>query len=501
MSTMINLAPEDKRLLAQLESMPNGMDIARRIVRERAKADPYFFIEKILGYPLQDFHKAWFEHQRKYRRTILLAPRGHGKSTVCNVAYALWKIIRDPNVRILIASKTARQAILFLAEIRKHLVHNWRLRYAFGDLVGREEEWKDIQIRVRRTRIMKEPTITTIGIGGSLPSWHFDVIILDDPHDLTNSRTPGQRENVWRWFEETLLPTLEPEGELHLIGTRWDPDDLFGRLISRVPDQYMLYVSRAIEEDGKVLWPEKFSMETLEQLKKEMGPALFALQYQCDATMSVAEGPIFRASDFVIISNEEAERETKQALLVAQAWDLAVGEKDFVGGGRSTSGTESTTGLRGDYTACVTVALTKNLEFVVLDWWRGRPGLVGQKRAIQEQADRWNPHVIGIESVAYQAVLSKHLMATTTLPIKPLRPDRDKVRRAWAIQSYVEEGRVKLAHRALGLRDLLAAFPYGEEDDSVDAFVYAMGLAAKRERWEFIQRHAEEKPPAVRWGI
>ena len=457
--------------------------------RERCLESPEVFLRGCLGYAVTPFHLRWFEHQRSNRRTILLAPRGHGKSTVCTVGYSLWSIVHNPNVRILIASKSAAQAELLLGEIRQHMENNRLFRAVFGDLVN-PRAWNVSRVFVaNRTAIQKEPTITAIGQGTSLPTWHFDVIIADDLHDLWNSQTAAQRETVWRWFEQVVLPTLEPGGELHVIGTRWHDDDLYGRLLAaseraagegHAAGVYATLIERAIiHEDPDparcvVLWPERFPYSTLRALRDEQGPVIFALQYQCSTALGATEGGVFGRTNFRIISTDEARRLAANAQFVAQAWDVAVG-KEAVGGDAAGS-------HGGHYTACVTVALTHDGRFVVLDWWRGRPSLTGQMREIERLAALWEPHVIGIEAVAYQAVLAQHMARTTTLPIVPVVPDRDKIRRAWTVQPYVEAGRVAVSSAVSGLVDVLVAFPFGDEDDSVDAFVYAIQLAARRER-------------------
>lgn len=461
-----------QRILADLE---RGEPTARAIVAAlaaRYRQDWRGFITDVLGLELTAFHARWFEHQLRHRRSILLAPRGHGKSLICNTAFILWHIVRDPNVRVLIASKTAGQAQLFLEGIKQHIERNHVFRLLFGNLVG--EPWRDNQIRVPCARLGKEPTVYAVGIGGSLPSWHFDVIVVDDPHDIHNSRTEGQRELVWQWYMEVALPTLEPHGEIHVIGTRWHPQDLFGRLIQT--GEYAVLVDSALR-DGKPLWPEKFSLETLEKLKAQMGPTLFALQYLQDARVAVA-GPVFSREKFHIVPDPRFHVQ-KRVEYVVQAWDLATGAKEWQ--------------AETNYTACVTVGVLPDGDFVVLDWWRGRVGLAEQIRQIQRLAEIWQPNAVVVEAVAYQKVLADHLLQTTRLPIVPVTPDADKVRRAWAVQPYVEAGRVHVCHEVQGLVDVLVAFPYGEEDDSVDAFVYALDRAR-----QYVPKGMREKIPPRR---
>ena len=454
--------------------------VAVEFMRQCALSNPWYFISSILGYHLEEFHKRWFAHQDTYKKTVLLAPRGHGKSTICDVSFILWRIIHNSNIRILIASKTTRQAVLFLSEVRQHIERNSRFRDIFGDWVSREE-WNVAQVRLPRDRIMKEPTITAIGIGSSLPSWHFDMIIADDLHDLANSRTPGQREAVWRWFEGTMLPTLEPHGELHVLGTRWHADDVYGRLIAKSAEAkaagqssgaYEVLVEKAIISEGptpdqcQVLWPDYMPYEKLVGIRHEQGPAIFSLQYQCSAEGASLEGAVFNHADFRILT-EDTQKARKQCVYVAQGWDLATEGKDLKG---EVVGEE----IRTNYTACVTVGLTKDNEFIVLDWYRGRPGLIGQVEEVQAQAAKWDPDVVVMESVAYQNILTQYMRKSTGLPIVPVIPQRDKVARAWRLQPYVEEKRVLIPLAHIGLRDILSSFPLGEEDDSVDAWMHAM---------------------------
>ena len=49
-----------------------------------------------------------------------------------------------------------------------------------------------------------------------------------------NSKTEIQRQKLVTWLHKVLDPTLEPDGEINFIGTRYHPDDLYGELIDTV---------------------------------------------------------------------------------------------------------------------------------------------------------------------------------------------------------------------------------------------------------------------------
>jgi len=90
---------------------------------------------------------------------------------------------------------------------------------------------------------------------------------------------------------------------------------------------------------------------------------------------------------------------------------------------------------------------------------------------IRAAAARHNPRLIGIEQVQYQAAVVQELTRTTTLPIRGIRPDRDKVTRFAPLLTRFEQHQVRLDPSGCPawLRDELLSFPSGEHDDGVDA--------------------------------
>jgi hypothetical protein len=132
---------------------------------------------------------------------LQLAPRGFGKSTILTITRAVYEILRNPNVRILIAANTQLQAEVFLREIKAHFERNERLREYFGNFVS-EDKWDTREIVVApRTSTAKESTITCVGVGGPVASRDYDLIIADDLVDEENARTETQRERVRTWLE------------------------------------------------------------------------------------------------------------------------------------------------------------------------------------------------------------------------------------------------------------------------------------------------------------
>jgi predicted phage terminase large subunit-like protein len=139
-----------------------------------------------------------------------------------------------------------------------------------------------------------------------------------------------------------------------------------------------------------------------------------------------------------------------------------------------------------DYTAIV--ALGRDPETGILyvkEAERHRCGFHDVLQRIKAAAARHKPRVIAVEQTQYQAAVVQELTRTTTLPVRGIRPDRDKVTRFLPVLTRYEQRMIR--HDPSGVpawfRDELLAFPEGEHDDGVDALAYAfsaIGMAASR---------------------
>jgi predicted phage terminase large subunit-like protein len=108
---------------------------------------------------------------------------------------------------------------------------------------------------------------------------------------------------------------------------------------------------------------------------------------------------------------------------------------------------------------------------------RHRLGFHEVLNRIKAAAARWHPTSIAIEQTQYQAAGVQELASTTSLPVRGVRPDRDKLTRFAPLLTRYEQRLVR--HDPAGcpasFRDELLSFPEGEHDDQVDALVYAFG--------------------------
>lgn len=228
----------------------------------------------------------------------------------------------------------------------------------------------------------------------------------------------------------------------------------------------------AIDDKGEALWPERFSLAKLLQIKRQMGSALFSAMYL--GRPEVLSGLVFRREWFKLCRLRpgtdgfyielDGELLALEEFLVIQAWDLAISEKEGA-----------------DFTVCVTLGIhAASRRIVVLDVSRARRTFDKTQRDIAELGTVWNPYVVAIEKVAYQAAAVQEAVRRTFLPIREAKVDRDKVTRARLPAALAESGKIYVvqANWNKTFFDELTDFPSGRFDDQVDALSLACSMAA-----------------------
>lgn len=449
----------------------------RSLFRNCARRDPAFLTDRLLRIPLEPFHLRWFEFSKLRRRSLILAPRGHGKSTALTVGYTIWLLLRDPNVRVLIVSNTQSQASAFLREIKQRL-ESPQIVALFGDQRG--SKWAETEIIVAPCkRLSKEATVTSLGVEGAIISRHFDAIILDDVVDQENARTETQREKLKEWLYVTLLPTLEPHGELRVIGTRYHLRDLYSHLAEGPLAQHLI-CDRALGPGDIPLWPSRYSADWLKQRRAEAGPVIFNAQYQND--VELMRGKLFHGEWFRHYST------LPRKLRVAIGIDPAIGRDDH-----------------HDYFAACAVGADDVGNFYVLESFRGRFTFEEQVRQVIAMYERHNlPERavtrVGIEATAYQEALPQRIQLCSRIPVVSIRPAVDKVSRAYALTAFFESGRIffPAGPGCDSLVEELLLFPEGEHDDLFDALEMAVNLAAQTSSWrDIMPRRSPEVAPVL----
>lgn len=163
--------------------------------------------------------------QSPSKRKLIVVPRSCFKSSIGTISYSIWRLINDPNERILIDSELYTNSKRFLREITAHLESKPMIDM-FGEFKG--PVWTEGEIVIKqRTKSYKESSITCSGIGAQKTSQHYSVIIADDLSSPTNINTIDTRQKVIDHYR-MYTSLLEPDGTLVVIGTRYHAGDLIG---------------------------------------------------------------------------------------------------------------------------------------------------------------------------------------------------------------------------------------------------------------------------------
>jgi predicted phage terminase large subunit-like protein len=429
---------------------------------------------------VQGLHKSIIANISTNKSTLDLAPRGFGKSTVGDVDYCITRILRDPNIRIMIGSKTQTQAEAFLKEIRTHFEQNVDLLRIFGDWKkSKDNVWNDREFTVnKRTIIKKEATVTALGASGAVISKHFDIIIGDDLVGLENARTERQRANLKEWFYSSLFPTLEPDGEIHILGTRYNPLDLYEDLIKS--GSYAVNIQRALQTvEGKEcsLWEDKFSVEKLRQIRADSGKIIFNMQYQNDTEL--AKGKIFKAQYFRYYEEYKLDYDFQTAKVLiknAEGIERWIKVRVYMGADLAISESENS---NNDYFVLMMIGVDEDRNVYVLEYIKERLSFNAQLNTIISYGRNKYPMVerVGVETVAYQKSLAQELRRLSLLPIININTSKDKVTRAMRRSANFENGKVFFREGMDDLEECLLLFPEVDHDDLFDGLDFAMTMA------------------------
>lgn len=169
------------------------------------------------------------------KKRIICVPRGTFKSTIAAVCYPLWRLVRNPDLRVLIDSELYGNSVTYLRSIKGHMRES-KVTKVFGEF--RTKHWNADSIVIsQRTKVwLKEPSITCGGIGTTKVGQHYDLIIGDDYNSPKNMATLLQQEKVISHYKYNLS-ILEPQGEYIVIGTRYGENDVIGWLLREILDE------------------------------------------------------------------------------------------------------------------------------------------------------------------------------------------------------------------------------------------------------------------------
>ena len=405
------------------------------------------------------------------KRLIVLMPPRHGKSELISLRFPCWYLAKHPKDKIVQAGYAESIALTHSRQARDIFISP-EMMSLFPGLRFRPERPGQEQVVPERQAAHEWGTkqggsYYAVGIGGGLTGRGFDIGIIDDPiKDSEEAESQTYRNRVWDWYRTVFITRAEPEAAVIIVMTRWHKDDLVGRLLrlaarDKKADQWTILHFPAIQ-DGKALWPERYSLDYLERLRAgqvdnpdEPGQGSRAFESLYQGNPTIAEGQIIKREWWKFY------REPPVCERKIHSWDTAFKDKTL-----------------NDYSVCSVWGEAVN-GYYLLDVWRAKVEFPELERAVIALYDRDTPDVVIVEDKASGQSLIQAIQRNTRIPILPVKVDSNKVARANAITPLVESGRVFLPENAPWLFDYieeLSAFPNAGHDDQVDSTTQALSF-------------------------
>lgn len=399
---MIDLAEPIADRIGQVTGQ-STLDITPEQVRAHAMSSLYFFSRFVLGFdhmqtnPHAELCTLLAGLGNGYRSLRVTMPRGALKTTLASKAYPMWLSINNPNLSILVVANTFDNACMMVSEIRQQWDTNDTLRGLFPELLveGRRGKWSDECATIRRTSTQGEGTYNAAGVGTSLPSRHYHVMVCDDlVRAQINNATGEEFQPDQADIEKAILFIKMLDGlwvksierlELH-VGTRWAVHDVI-RWLNDTKRCEKTYEIAAVDSQGQPTYPWKYPLHELKRIEGSdaMGPYMFATQYMNKPR--ALEDQIFPTDKLL-------------------HWETLPTELAF----SMTIDPASSKKASADYTAINIVGRHEPTDnWYIVEAYRGKLSPSETVDQILHLHQKWNVDQIGVETVGYQEALREGL--------------------------------------------------------------------------------------------
>lgn len=481
-----------------LTKLFNDQKFRREATRQSHSLFFNVYLHDYVKYPTANFQKKIFSLTEKEstQEVFIVAFRGSAKSTIVSLSYPLWAMLGKQEKKfIVILSQTQNQSRLILNNIRRELETNQLLIKDFGKLSETSREWSTnsldiVKYGTRITAASSGETIRGLRHGAYRP----DLIICDDVEDISSVMTLDSRERTYEWLTHEVLPLGDIGTRLVVVGNMLHEDSLMMKLKEyddKVGTRSVFVEYPLIDEDGTILWPEKYTRKAIEELRKSsMNINTFEREYLLKIVPDdeqVIRREWLKYYDFQLPNDI-----VKRPRMIIIAVDLAIKK-----------------GPANDYTAIVPIYLTgyeRELEAYILPYIVNKqldfPETVAELDRLSKQLQLTFkiPPKIYVESVGYQDAVVQQLLIVNKLSAESVSVSGlDKISRLRVVSPYVQTGKVFFPRR--GADTLINQFlniHSTKHDDLADAFSIGISKVIQSDRPYYSIKGLNERRPDYR---
>ena len=234
------------------------------------------------------------------KKLMIFAPPQTGTSTLSSRMAPSYFLGKNPNRKIALTSYSADHSQSFNRDVQRiidseiyHSIFPETTLNSSNVSTSSKKGYK------RTSNIFEvvgyEGFLKTVGVGGSLTGTTVDIGIIDDPiKGREDAESSTYKKRIWNWYTDVFESRLHNHSQQLLLLTRWNEDDLAGKILERDGDvrdggEWMVIRLPALRDDmndpkdpreiGEALWPEKHSKERMEKIR-ENSPRTFTSMYQ-----------------------------------------------------------------------------------------------------------------------------------------------------------------------------------------------------------------------------
>lgn len=356
-------------------------------------------------------------------------PRAHLKTSLMTQAYAMWRLVKNPEERILIYTSTFDFASVIMNYIRTTFegggYHGPTFLQCYGDIIPRSSDrakWTANDLTINRQGAYSDPSIKARGIGSRVVGGHHTLQLIDDL--VVEELNKQQMEKVVRELDglDPLYHSLA-HGERRYVGTPWAFWDPIVYIRANWKDSCVVCIPWQTAEKQPVFTYEQadkvagdpVGTSLSEHTRKANGlkarnPWFFSCQYECFPLSE--EGLGFkkrwfkyfkRVKDkFVQLDSEGAPTEVVVPIAACNTFILIDPNVIDPPGSRTNMNTNVEIRKKGDFAAWIVVCVSPENDWYVARVIQKRCNLDWFTNKTHELVAEWKPQFVAIEQVAAQ---------------------------------------------------------------------------------------------------
>jgi phage terminase large subunit-like protein len=375
-------------------------------------------------FEIQFFQEEAIEVIEGEKKSIVILPRDSGKTSIV-IAYIVWRLGRNQNLRVKILCADDATAIKRLKAVKRGIEQNRRIREVFPELEpDRSSGWADRSIFVKRSIIDPEPSVEAKGIKSSVTGSRTDLLVADDIVSLENAiQKPGERQKVKDKWEDNLF-LCHKDSQIIYICTLYHRDDNSHEVRSSGAYKEIFYGIKNYDS----IWPDREPESVLREKRTTMSATAWA-RGKKNEPMADSDRLIREVwFEWVPINIQQM---IKDGWIFFQSYDVATQR-----------------GKKNDFFASCTSAVNpQTKEVVIVDAWHDKLTKSQQAKMVFIEYQRYKSFRILIEIVGQESLDQRVLEMYPELVgvVEKVTPGQSKPQRLDAVTPFLENGHVKFA--------------------------------------------------------